>query len=563
MKYISALFLTFTLLAPIAAADDRSTEEAVNEGPFLDVVDVNVVNIEVYVTDKKGNRITGLTKDDFALYEDGKPVQISNFYAVEGGAARDGTTLETVEVPAVPEDPLRVGTEDEVPEDQQLHLVLYVDNFNLHPFSRNRVFGFVRTFLRQNMRPGDRAMLISYDRELHTRHPFTGDMELIASALYDIEDISAQGVHNDSARRDILRDITESEQILEVRGQAITYAESIFNDLSFSIDAIKDVVESLAGLPGRKAILYISDGLPMRAGEDIFWALDSKFRTSGSVLESHRYDLSRRYQELANHANANRTSFYTVDAAGLRTYSYIDPSNHLPGEGAHIDQIHFSNLQSTLQLMADETGGLSIYNTNNFGPMLTRVADDFNNYYSLGYSPVGTSEGRYHHLEVKLDGPRGKGLRVRHREGYRDKPVTTRMADTTLATLHYGYQKNGLGVQLEFGQTRREDDGQYLVPLRVKIPMAEISFLPQEDFQRGRLRVFVAARDSNGGTAPVQEVPVPIDIPMAEFERAQQQYYQYEISLLMRRGSQVVAVGVRDEIGAGSSFISRGITVGG
>ena len=80
------------------------------------------------------------------------------------------------------------------------------------------------------------------------------------------------------------------------------------------------MVETLAGLPGRKAILYVSDGLSMRPGEDIFYALDERFRNTGqgsSLMEIHRYDMTRDYQRLTAKANANRVTFYTLDAAGL------------------------------------------------------------------------------------------------------------------------------------------------------------------------------------------------------------------------------------------------------
>src|SRR5215212_12086756 len=53
-----------------------------------EIVNVNVVNLDVYVNDKSGKRIQGLTKDDFEIYENGKKMGITNFYAVEGGKAK-------------------------------------------------------------------------------------------------------------------------------------------------------------------------------------------------------------------------------------------------------------------------------------------------------------------------------------------------------------------------------------------------------------------------------------------------------------------------------------------
>ncbi len=91
------------------------------------------------------------------------------------------------------------------PEDQRLRLVVYIDNFNLRPFNRNRVMRELRAFLGQKLSRDDQIMLVTYDRELHVRRPFTSDPGLIASALNDLEKISAQGVHADSERREVLR----------------------------------------------------------------------------------------------------------------------------------------------------------------------------------------------------------------------------------------------------------------------------------------------------------------------------------------------------------------------
>lgn len=549
---------------------ENGAGEETYEGGFVEIVDVNVVNVEVYVTDKKGNRIQGLTKDDFKLEVDGKPMAITNFFAVEDGTPKgDGIDY----LPPPEEKPGRRALNEDVPpvpEDQKLHLIIYVDNLNIRPFNRNKAFRFIRTFLRDRVTPyRDDVMLVTFERSMHIRHPFTSDPELVASALYDIETHSGQGVHYDSDRRDIMDVIYDdtNEEFYNVRGRAVTYAESLYNDMIFTIRSVEDMIETLAGLPGRKAILYVSDGISMRPGEDVFYALNDRFQGLGGsqsvLMEIHRFDLSRDFMQLTNKANANRVTFYTLDSAGLRTYSYMQAQNASAGGGSFIDQIHFSNLQGPLIFMAQETGGTVIMNTNNFTKGLDKIADDFSNYYSLGFSSAEAASGRYHKIKVSV--PENKKLEVRHREGYRDKPVSTRMAEGTLASLHFGYQKNEIGIEIEIG-TEEPDDrrgNRFMVPISINFPIGELSFLPQDDFQRGRVRLYVAARDEEGGLSPVQNVEIPIDIPTDQFEQAKEQDYRYEMKLQMRRGRQVLAVGVHDEIGATKGFVSRGVSIGG
>ncbi|HTQ79928.1 MAG TPA: VWA domain-containing protein, partial [Thermoanaerobaculia bacterium] len=247
-----------------APADPGKAAKGAPAADFADteVVDVSVVNVDVYVTDKQGNRVTGLTKNDFEMFEDNKPVAITNFFAVEGGKAQ-GVPSEAA--PAESGAPSGALEPPPVPEDQRLRLVVYIDNYNIHPFNRNKVMRDLRNFLRDHIARSDQVMLVTYDRELHVRRPFTSDPEMIAGALTELETVTGNAVHFDSDRRDVIDRINESQSYQEAENFVHLYAESVFNDLSFTIDAMKKIVDSLAGLPGRKAIVYVSDGIPMIA----------------------------------------------------------------------------------------------------------------------------------------------------------------------------------------------------------------------------------------------------------------------------------------------------------
>lgn len=553
---------------PAKPAAPAATPKA--DEPFVDIVNVGVVNVDAYVTDKQGNAVKGLTKNDFQLMENGRPVEITNFYAVnDGKPVTPLTGVETAAAPAVPGAPAPGEMEKiQTPEDQRLRLIVYIDNYNLRPFDRNRVMRELRAFIGQNIHKDDQIMLATYDRELHIRRTFTSDPSLIAAAMLDLEKISAQGVHADSDRRDALQRIQDSQGIAEAEGYAHSYAESTFNDLSFSLDALKKMIDAMAGMPGRKAVLYVSDGLPMIAGQDIFYAVQAKYGVqTTSMTSSIEYNVARRLDEMTAQANANRITFYTIDAAGLRTYSANSAENQGPGAGAPgvgqlVDSVNISNLQSTLQTLAEKTGGVAIINTNTITPRLARVASDFSTYYSLGYTPPHFGDGRYYKIEVKVKGR--KDLQVRHREGYRDKSIEAMMGDGTMAALNFPFEQNPLGVSLEFGQPRPRDDGFYLVPVLVRIPIGKLTLLPREQIQteEAKVRLFIAALDSEGGTSDVQQAPVPISIPAKDLEAAKKKQYVYSVTLLMRPGEQRVSVGVRDDVGAQACFLSRSLRVG-
>src|SRR5512144_2526999 len=69
---------------------------------FGETVEVNVVNVDVYVTDKDGKRVTNLRKGDFQVFEDGKPVEITNFAGIAAPRAETAAPPAAATAPAAP-----------------------------------------------------------------------------------------------------------------------------------------------------------------------------------------------------------------------------------------------------------------------------------------------------------------------------------------------------------------------------------------------------------------------------------------------------------------------------
>jgi hypothetical protein len=137
-----------------------------------------------------------------------------------------------------------------------------------------------------------------------------------------------------------------------------------------------------------------------------------------------------------------------------------------------------------------------------------------------------------------------------------------RMVEGTLAALDSSVDQNPIGVALELGEPRRRDDGYYLVPIVVRLAIGSLALEPSGPTEDASVRLFVATRDSIGGTSDVQQVPVPIRIPRAEVASARGKSFVYSMTLLMRGGVHRVAVGVLDQKSARSAFVTRSVTVG-
>jgi VWFA-related protein len=546
------VLLLFGISLPVLAQTEAPPEPqpaAEEQSVHFESVEVTVVNVDVYVTDKKGRPIKGLTKDDFELREDGKPVEVTNFFAVENGRPVEAASAESdaaaVDPEAPPQDLLtksRRSAAPQLPEDQRLYLLIYFDNLFLKPFSRNKAIGEIQHFLSRTLDPGDQVMLVTFERSLHVRVPFTDDWDELTEALRKVEMMTGYAEQSATDRRSVIQRIDQSGSEMEAASHVDTYAKALHFDLLLSINTLKELVGSLGGLPGRKAVLYVSDGIPMTPGEDLFFLVDTlNTKAAGNQLIASQYRARRDFRELTARANANRVSFYTLEAAGMRSHSSLSAEyGQRQTSIIEADVMWDANHEEPLLQMADDTGGLAALNTNNFVAALDSMQQDFDNYYRV----------------------KKPGITVRHRSGYREKTPETRVQEGTLASLIYGAESNPLAVRLELGNGKLQEKGKYRVPLLVRIPIGEVTLIPTQGLNRGSVRIVVGVIDQEGRISPLSQTPVPIDIPEADLATAVQQEFVYEAELVMRNGFQVVAVGVRDEVGGVTSFVRRGIRLG-
>ncbi len=572
---------------PLSAQDDASL--------FFDTVDVNVVNVEVVVTDKDGKPATGLTREDFEVYEDGERVELANFFAVEGRQAVIAAPAE-----GTGSSPRAADLEQApVPATQRLNLVVFIDNFNMRPENRNLIFDNLRKYLEERLDPRDRVMLVSLNDSVEIAQSFTNDSALLLETLSRLEKQVGAHVRFDSQHRMLLRRMQTAslaqasafdpgifEAAVLTAGQLANdvkhLVETRFQKVRSTIDVLGQFIDSLAGMRGRKAMLYVSDGLPMRAADSLTMAWTNKFEdwimATGAELRrdlreltlmggSSTYDATPSFNKLVAHASANQVAFYPISNGGRTASSHVSAefggSGGSSGRGPMSqDVVTLENLSldSSLLLLAEGTGGVAFTSTTNIDGLLERMVDDFDSFYSLGYSPPHATDGEFHRVEVKVRRP---GLEVRHLKGYREKDPMANLKDITLSALHYDLEDNRLEVRLDPGDQVPAEGNRYRVPVMVKIPFKNLLLLPQELIHSAKVSLYVVVRDDKkGGVSSPQRVDLPIEIPNGKILEALTRVATYPLELDMKPGHKRISVGVRDHLANVDSTVNLDLEVG-
>lgn len=554
---IRTVALAASLVLAIPAARAQQPPPADELPRLVESIDVRVINIDVVVTDKKGNPVTGLGKSDFEIYENGTPKPISNFYAVVGSrallVAEDMTPGQELPKPVGPPPVVRRA---EIPEAQKRRIIFYVDNLSLAPFNRNRVFAQMKEFVTEILRPGDEGMVATFNRSMKVRVPFTRDAKQIQQTLDIIAGESAMGTTNYSERKSVEERIREAQSYQEAVAAARTYASSVEHDLRQSASSINGLMTTLAGVEGKKVLVLTSEGFPIQPGREMFQYIDEisrekQWSASGSMLEGMSYDSTQVIQSIAKTANANDITLYTIHAAGLAAGNEMSAENARPTP-VSVSQAALSNTTDSMRIMADMTGGVASLQTNNFKAAFRRIESDLSSYYSLGYRAGTERVDRQRQIAVRV---KDRNLLVRNRQTFVEKSTFAEMSDRVVANLLYRSKANDLKILVRTGAPRPADEGLFTVPIEVQIPMESLTFLPQGDTESaGGFDVYIAVANKDGDMSDVARKSHQIRITKADMARMSGRHYTYGLDLLMEKGLNRISVGVVDQISNVSGF---------
>lgn len=359
-----------------------------------------LVLVDVVATRADGNLNRDLKRDDFQIFEDGKPQEVKQFQIVD---------LETVAADAV--DPPGVFSNRAEPG---AVFAVVLDDMNIDAKHTALVQSTARKFVDEQIRPGDyigvmrtganSPLLLTTDRELVRPQ--------IAQAMgrRDINDVSSlTGAAGDTlpvpgANAGQMPDFS-ALGLFDNSPAARIQAEQ-------SLLTLQRVVEYLAPIPARrKSVLLFSQGV---AFDLEAFAADSNSRS---------FETMRRLLAAAREGNV---AVYTVDPRGLQ--GSTDPSigeKPVPvTRDAGID---------TLRDLATATGGRAVVSSNEIPAAFNRISRENRFYYLIGYEPSDAgSKTRARQIEVKTRAP---GTLLLHRRAYSPSAATAVAAVTNRAPI--------------------------------------------------------------------------------------------------------------------------------
>ncbi len=525
-----------------------------------ETIEVSIVNVDVFVTDRSGRHIVGLTKDDFEIFEDGKLQPITNFAEYRSGLENESASVEGGEPAAAPVAPPR----------QHRTLVVFIDRFQGFGRGGEQVFSELKDVLHQTVRPGDSVTIVSWVHRLFTRMPFTDDLAAIDRVLDKMvleRNYERQGDYNQIEEEQLFEQ--ESEAFIASAGagggggdgtgerapaggpmptlEQLSAATDELHDMQAKTKAMKALIESISGLEGQKSMIFVSRKFSMIAGQQ--YLTDRHTVIQPRSLYEHLNDMTAEIESVARTANANGVTMYMLYPAGLETAGWVqDPSSRrMPGTtettaAAHSYQA-LLNETSALQYVAEQTGGLAASGSDVI-KLLPRIQEDFSAYYSLAYRAATHRQDRARKIVVKM---KNRELTVRARRQFIEQSDETKMKNRVIASL---FAKTGndarIPVEVKLGKPKPSGKGTWLLPVMIEVPAKSLVTLPDAKGERGAFSIFIAWGDILGGLSEVTQRTVPFSAE--DVKRAKSERFGYKFDLLTDMKTNRIAVGVYDEV---------------
>ena len=388
----------------------------------------DLITSDVIVRNDNGQFIADLSKNDFALYEDGVKQDLVTFVLTHGGRSYN---IDVSAPPAPVQEGILLPPARPTNDAAGRIFLIFVDDLHLDFRNTGRIRDLFKRIGKELVHEGDMFGIVSsgpssiaidmtYDHKRldEAMNKIAGN-GLKPSDIIDTPD-GSQGPPEVRYRAHVafstVYDTLKSLEQVHNRRKAVIYVSNGYDFDPFATSRERAGAERMGmtcdnSVPGQANCSYPSNGDDSSGSSDV-----NPFSISRQNNEFAAADLASELAELTREANRANATLYTIDPRGLVGGPDLDEN---------VDQVEWQNhireTQQSLRVLAEQTGGIAVVNSNDFDKALKRIDAETSDYYVLGYyssNPDPTKKRR--NIEIKIEKPGHFDLK--YRTSYTLKP---------------------------------------------------------------------------------------------------------------------------------------------
>ncbi len=557
-----------TAAAPAPASADvaeMTTEEASVPLRVL----VNLVPVRVIVRDARGHAVATLHKEDFQLFQDGKPQIISNFSIERPDSSAHPAVPVVAAVAPNPAEPLPPAF---LPPSR--FVALLFDDALLNQQDLMRTRNATDKYLDSSVTPTDRVAIVTVSGR--NQLDFTDDIGKLHQALRNLQvDTVGAGVSSptdcppmqpyeadliQNHRDEFAIDVATSDALVcsaspnpsptgAPTAADVARAQSLATNMAARVEQetstqtentlrrMREVLQRLSAMPGQRNLVLISPGF---------------------LYTTHETE----YSEIIDRAIRESIFINTLDARGLYvpeigpdiSQSMVDPNPSNAGLRSQWSITAQNRQSESLASFAEDSGGYAFHNNNDLNEGLREVAGAPEAYYFLAFVPQNFKyDGHYHALKVTLI-PKDK-LAVQARRGYYaplhgESPADVARRDIDDA-LFSQEEQHGVPVGLQTQYYKIGDDAKLSVLAHVDL--ARVRFAKADGRNQDDLTVVAAIFDRDGNFVTGTQRVISMKLRDETFQRLSHSGVTVRTSFDLKPGDYVVRLVVRDSNAAALS----------
>lgn len=466
---------------------------------------VRLVNVSVIAHDNAGQPVKNLAAADFRIYEDGKEQKIEVF-AIEADRLAPTPSAASSPTPSTP----GVFSNRLAERPSGGVTVILFDRLNSTWEDQKNARDQILKLL-ANIRSSDRVALYVLESDTITvLHDFTSDSGRLIAVLNrflgttSVELSRSEERAPDFARSGVASEDADTEAWL-ARTTMMVAEMYLRRRAELTTDALESIANHLAGIPGRKNLVWVSGAFPFVIPSD------------------HGPQIMNKEVNRATRAiNSADVAVYPVDIRGL-IGAFVNPSaatapvtrGAAPTAPVFTTMAYTHPNQDTMRTIAEATGGRVYLNTNAIGEAIRKAIDDSRVSYVLGYySSRPDSDNRFRNINVKVN---RSGVELRHRKGYLAAPVAVGNSRARLAALGRvmlsPIEASGISLTAEVARARNEGT------IVVRIDPQSLTWEQKQDVREAAIDVVIAQSVPGGKYFTIKETTVRLT---ADPERYQQ-----------------------------------------